>query len=212
MSSRLHLMKFMPRTDPSIYRRVAQLHVEGINQGFLASLGVSFLSVMYQAIDEGPDSILIVCQNGGQVIGFVAGAVGMRGVYLRMLKRWPKLLVCLTPFVFSASTVRKLSELLVYSADISRRGQMTLRLPDAELLSIAVDANCRGAGHARSLYQQLSAWFVERGCVEFKIVVGEKLDDAHRFYLSMGAEPKGEITVHRGQSSIVYVQPMRTTS
>ena len=44
----------------SFYRSVAELHAANIDQGFLSSLGVAFLSLMYRAIDEVDESILVV--------------------------------------------------------------------------------------------------------------------------------------------------------
>ena len=76
----------MPRALPvssvsmnkqAIYRRVAQLHAENINQGFLSSLGLNFLMLLYQAIDESPVSVLILAWEDNQVVGFVSGALGL---------------------------------------------------------------------------------------------------------------------------------------
>lgn len=36
-----------------VYRQVAQLQAENINQGFLSSLGPRFLALLYQAVDRG---------------------------------------------------------------------------------------------------------------------------------------------------------------
>src|SRR5580704_16618563 len=60
--------------------RVADLHEEEINEGFLASLGPRFLRRLYARIVESPHGFLLVaCDPGpGSVIGFVAGATSVR--------------------------------------------------------------------------------------------------------------------------------------
>ena len=40
----------------------------------------------------------------------------------------------------------------------------------------------------------------------FKIVVGGDLARAHAFYLKMGCAVAGEIEVHKGKDSLVYVR------
>ena len=42
--------------------------------------------------------------------------------------------------------------------------------------------------------------------MSFKIVVGGNLARAHAFYLKMGCAVAGEIEVHSGECSIVYVR------
>ena len=78
-------------------------------------------------------------------------------------------------------------------------------LPHAELLSIAVDPAHRQQGHAQRLYTDLVRHFQQRGVDLFRIVVGEPLEAAHRFYRGMGAEPIGHTEVHQGQTSVIYV-------
>lgn len=48
------------RYSSVVYHKVARLHCEHINQGFLATLGPPFLALLYEAIDQGEDSALIV--------------------------------------------------------------------------------------------------------------------------------------------------------
>jgi ribosomal protein S18 acetylase RimI-like enzyme len=79
-------------------------------------------------------------------------------------------------------------------------------LPKAELLSIVVDGAFRGNGHAEDLYRRLCGHFQSRGVPAFKIVVGEALEPAHRFYQRMGARPVALLEVHKGEPSTVYVQ------
>jgi len=185
-----------------IYRQVAQLHIANINQGFLSTLGVGFVSLLYQAIDEGVDSVLLTIEREGRVVGFVAGGMGMGPVYRRMFRHAPRLALALLPSLLLPRRIWRMIEILRYSRDNDQSSSW----PRAELLSIALDPACRGQHLAEILYQRLTEFFESRGIAEFKIVVGAALGPAHKFYLRMGAEAIAQTEVHQGESSIVYSQ------
>lgn len=184
------------------YRQVAALHAASIDQGFLSSLGERFLALMYSAIDGAPDGVLIVEEREGRVLGFVAGAAGMHGIYRRLLRRPLPLVLALAPSMLRPSRLRRIFEILRYGRS-DGGGQ---HWPTTELLSIAVSLDSRGQGIAESLYQRLIDHFRSRGIADFRIVVGDALAPAHRFYRRMGAVPAGRIEVHAGEGSKVYVQ------
>lgn len=185
-----------------LYRQVAQLHVDNINQGFLATLGVGFVSLMYQAIDEAQDSLLLVEEREGRVVGFVSGGNGMRAIYKRMLRHPLRLGFALLPSALSPKRVLRILEILRYS----QGKNVDADLPDAELLSIAVDPGFRGQQLAEGLYRRLEAHFRRGHITAFKITVGEALVPAHRFYQRMSALPIAKVEVHEGEASTIYVQ------
>ena len=192
--------------NSTFYRRVAELHIANINLGFLSTLGLGFVALMYEAIDQGKGSVLLVSEVNGRVVGFVAGATGMGSIYRRMLRSWPRLFITLLPSLFSPGRVWRILEILRYSSGPT----MLDNLPTAELISIAVDPAFRGMGHAERLYQGLADHYQSEGLLAFKIVVGSALAPAHRFYRRMGAEPVADLEVHSGENSIVYVHKLRT--
>ena len=183
-----------------VYRQVARLHMAGINQGFLPTLGESFLTLLYEAIDADPRSVLYIEQVEGTVVGFVAGGRGMGTIYRQMFRRWARLLVALLPTMLKLGKLRRVMEIVWYS-----RGQKPMRdCPKAELFSIVVSANARGSGAAQRLYAELADRFFHDGEEAFCIVVGQDLAPAHRFYRRMGAVPMADVTVHHGQTSTLY--------
>ena len=186
------------------YRQVAMLHAANIDRGFLATLGVPFLSLMYQAIDEAPGSVLIVDEAGGQVRGFVSGGSGMGPIYKRMLRHPFRLGLALLPSLVRFRRLKRIIEIVRYGGGAS----WPVGLPDAELLSIAVDPAWRGKGIAESLFSRLVAHFAANEAPAFRIVVGAALLPAHRFYQRMGARVAGEVEVHAGEGSTVYVHRM----
>lgn len=195
-------------TREDIYKQVATLHAASIDQGFLATLGVPFLSLMYQAIDEAPGSVLIVDEDAGRIRGFVSGGTGMGSIYRRMLGAPLRLALALLPSLVQPKRLKQIFEILRYSSGSSSQDD----LPRAELLSIAVDPSWRGRQIAENLYRQLQRHFRAANISAFKIVVGEALAPAHRFYTRMGAQPVANMEVHEGERSIVYLQNTADTS
>ena len=69
-----------------------------------------------------------------------------------------------------------------------------------------VDPEYQGQGHAEDLFSSLCTYFKAVNVANFKIVVGGDLARAHAFYLKMGCNVAGEIEVHKGKNSLVYVK------
>lgn len=190
--------------SPAVYRQVAELHSTAIDQGFLSQLGPRFLTLLYEAIDQSPASVLIVETRDGLLCGFVSGGIGLGPVYRLLFRRLPSLLAALWPLAFSPSKLCRVVEVLLHT-----RKQSAADLPSAELYSIAVSPEFRRSGVAERLYDSLGQAFVKRGITEFKIVVGDTLPPAQAFYRKMGAEPKMTIEIHGGAFSTVFVDGRR---
>ncbi len=184
-----------------VYCQVAQLHARNIDQGFLSSLGMPFLSLLYEVIDANESSVLLIARKEERVVGFVTGAEGMGSIYRQLLRQWPRLFIALLPVMVSPRKLWKIVDILW----IGNKAKPALDLPQAELLSIAVEPDQRGQGCAELLYQELADHFRQRGVFAFHILVGEKLVTAHRFYRRMGAKSVGCLEVHQGQVSIIYI-------
>lgn len=184
----------------AIYRQVAELHAAAINQGFLSQLGPHFLTLLYEALDQSPTSVLILESKEGRLCGFVSGGSGLGPIYRHLLRRLPDLISALWPAIFSPRKLRKIAEVVLHT-----RKQPEANLPKAELYSIAVSPEFRGTGVAERLYQSLRSDFAERGVTEFKIVVGDMLAPAQAFYRKMGAKPQVTLQVHDGAGSTVFL-------
>lgn len=158
---------------------------------------------LYRAIDESPASCLHVEKQDGRVVGFVTGGWGMGPIFRQMLHHPFALAIALAPLLLRPRKILGILEVL-------RRGQKAGPqdddLPTHELLSIAVLPEMRGSGVAERLYTKLSTHFRGQGVESFRIVVGDALAPAHRFYRRMGAVPRLRTEVHVGQGSVIYVQ------
>jgi len=190
---------------PDLYRQVAALHADAINQGFLSELGIGFLSLLYEAMDADPDTALIYKVEQGQVQGFVTGGTGLGPICRRLLARFPRLVWALMPVLASPRRIKRIAEILLHSGQSVPEG-----LPAAELFSIAVRPEARGTGCAGWLYSRLGEYFRSRDIPAFRIMVGEQLAPAQAFYRKMGAIPTATISMHEDECSTVFVQSLET--
>ena len=51
---------------------VAELHISGISTGFISSLGIDFITALYEAIAGTKSSFGFVAEEDEKVLGFVA--------------------------------------------------------------------------------------------------------------------------------------------
>ena len=192
------------KLNGSDYRTVASLQCDHINQGFLATLGVPFLTLLCEAIDKDSESVLLVERVDRRVVGFVTGTRGLGRTYKQLLLKPLRLIYSLKSCILSPSKMYKIIEVLLISKD----GDISSDLPKQELLSIVVNPAYQGGGHAENLFKALCFHFREEGASGFSIVVGSNLDRAHAFYTKMGSIPVKEIQVHKGADSVVYVKEL----
>ena len=190
------------KLSSSDYRAIASLHCDHINQGFLATLGVPFLTLLYEAIDKDSESVLLVERVDQSVVGFVTGTCGLGRIYKQLLLKPLRLIYTLKSSLLSPSKMYKIIEVLLISKD----SNIFSDFPKQELLSIVVTPAYQGGGHAENLFNALCSRFIEEGASSFKIVVGSNLDRAHAFYTKMGSIPVKETQVHKGSDSVVYVK------
>lgn len=188
------------------YGVIAKLHCDHINKGFLASMGIPFLTLLYQAIDKDSESVLLVERVNSEVIGFVAGARGLGRIYKQLLLHPLQLIFALKIHLLTPAKIYKILEILT----ISKGKNSLIDLPKEELLSIVVSPNHQGRGNAENLFKALCSYFSSKGADSFKIVVGSDLDRAHAFYAKMGGVPVKKTQVHNGVDSIIYTKSVIT--
>ena len=188
------------RNKKQIYQDAASLHIASIPSGFLPTLGLKFLSLMYRCIDEAASTILITKYNDDQLVGFVTGSVGASSLYRSMLSHPFVLVFALFPVVFRIKKVRKIFSILSHSS-----GSVRASYPAPELLTICVNSSFRRQGIADELYFKLCNDFKSKSVNEFVIIVGKALD-ANQFYINQGASIVGELQVHAGTDSNVFIQ------
>ncbi len=180
-------------------KKIAELHHDYINKGFLSELGINFLELLYKAMIKSNEIVCIVAEKENEIIGFVSGAIDLKKFYKEFLKEnFLKATFKIFPKVFNPKILLKIYETIFYPIKINQT------IPHAELLSIVVKKEYQGKNIGEELFKYLKKEFKKRGVSEFKVIVGENLPKAVKFYEKMNGKLIGKIEVHRGNISRIY--------
>jgi glycosyltransferase involved in cell wall biosynthesis/ribosomal protein S18 acetylase RimI-like enzyme len=189
---------------------MARLHAGGMPDAFLPTLGQAFLTRLYRALVRDPQAVALVAEDVDGLVGFAAGVVSVGGFYRRFARRHGlAAALAAAPRLARPSVARRLLETVRYPAQAGGSGAP---LPDAELLSIAVAPGRRSGGTGRALADGLLRGLAERGAGEVKVVVGAANRGANRFYAKVGFRPAGQLSVHQGTPSNVWIMPCHSSS
>jgi glycosyltransferase involved in cell wall biosynthesis/ribosomal protein S18 acetylase RimI-like enzyme len=188
---------------------MARLHADGMPDAFLPTLGPRFLARLYRAVATDPEAVALVAEGVDGVVGFAAGVASVGGFYRRFARgHGPAAALAAAPRLLRPSVARRLLETVRYPANGAGNG----RLPDAELLSIAVAPGHRAGGTGRALADGVLAGLAGRGVDDVKVVVGAANQGANRFYAKVGFREAGQLTVHQGTPSNVWIRSCRSSS
>ena len=190
------------KLSPEHAHEVARLHISGIHTGFISSLGIDFVTFLYEAIAESESGFGFVAQRNGEVVGFVAFTTNVNVLYKSVIRRnGLKLALVLARKMFSPATIKKVSETLIYPSRVKK-----MNLPLAELLSIAVAPQARAKGLATELTQVGFAECVDRRIRKIKVLVGADNSPANKLYLRCGFSLVTQIDSHGIMSNIYVVE------
>jgi glycosyltransferase involved in cell wall biosynthesis/ribosomal protein S18 acetylase RimI-like enzyme len=188
---------------------MARLHADGMPDAFLPALGHGFLTRLYRALVADAQSIALVADSGGEVVGFATGVVSVRDFYRRFARQHgPAAAAATAPRLVRPSVLRRVLETARYPSSSTEAGE----LPDAELLSIAVTPANRTGGTGRALADGVLLGLSELGARDIKVVVGAANHGANRFYARVGFRPAGHLSVHQGTPSNVWIRPCHSSS
>jgi ribosomal protein S18 acetylase RimI-like enzyme len=181
-------------------RSVAALHIKSISRGFISSLGIDIVTSLYKAIARNKNSFGFVAVDENKVLGFVVFTNNIKSLYLSViLKSGLHLMLLFARKALSVQRIKNALETLFYP---SRTGKM--KLPEAELLSIAIVPEERGQGLASQLIKKGFQCCRKKGIDEVKVLIGAANEPGNKLYLKSGFELVGQIVNH-GIVSNIYV-------
>lgn len=193
------IIEKIKRTDAA---QVARLHIEGISTGFISSLGIRFVTALYEAIAESKYSFGFVAVENDKVLGFVAFTTNLNALYKSiMLKKGLRFIFVLAGKMFSLHCIKKVFETLFYPSRIEQ-----MDLPQAELLSIAISQEARGKGIAATLTKTGFKECARRGITKVKVLVAASNEPANRLYIKCGFNLASQIYNHGVQSNIYIAE------
>src|SRR5665213_2187601 len=174
-----------------------QLHAEQITGGFLAFLGSGFLTRLYRRVCRSSSSFLLVAEDGGRVVGFVAGSIDVPGLYRAFVLR-DGLAAAFDALGPLLRGWRRAFETLRHgSSDGAGAGR------GVELLAIAVDPSHRGRG----IGEELVAAFLRQAAASHAhaayVVVAADNVRAVGLYRRAGFVGGDEFELHAGTTSLL---------
>lgn len=180
--------------------QVAALHIQCISTGFISSMGIDFVTSLYEAIVKSKSSLGVVAVRNEKVIGFVSFTTNLNKLYKSLIRRKGlKFALLLAGNVLSLRRIKKIFETLSYPARIKK-----MNLPSAELLSIAVAPEERRKGLAGQLIEKGLRLYRKTGVDKVKVLIGADNKAGNKLYLKSGFELIGQIVNH-GVLSNIYV-------
>jgi len=189
---------------------MARLHADGMPDAFLPTLGRPFLTRLYRAIAADPDAVAMVAEGVDGVAGFAAGVTSVGAFYRRFARgHGPAAALAAASRLVRPRVAWRLLETVRYPSQADAGDG---RLPDAELLSIAVDPAWRVGGTGRALADGVLAGLADRGVGELKVVVGADNLAANRFYARVGFREAGTLSIHQGTPSKVWIRSCHSSS
>jgi len=180
--------------------QVAELHIQCISTGFISSMGIDFVTSLYEAIVQSKSSFGVVAVRNEKVLGFAVFTTNLNKLYKSVV--WRKGLIfalLLAGNMLSLRRVKKMFETLFYPARTKK-----MNLPSAELLSIAVGPEERGKGLAGQLIEKSFRYCQKTGVDKVKVLIGADNKPGNKLYLKTGFELVGQIVNH-GVLSNIYV-------
>ena len=188
-------------TDSEIRQAVA-VQIQELSEGFLSSLGVKPLELIFRHAALSRFGIFVLVKDEGQVVGYVLGSTDTRRLYKEFLiKRTLPATAFFLPKLFSRQRLKKALETLAYPTK-KRPGKAGPS--KAELLDLAILRSHQGSGIAQKLFGTFANQCADRGVRSFQIPTSASLGRAHRFYVKVGARRVDAIQVHSGQLTYIY--------
>ena len=175
-----------------------------IKTGFINKFGLKFLSLLYKYIDESEDSFLITKEENGRIIGFVSGAEDTGRLFSEFKKNY--FLRVLFPVIIAIikkpTLIKGIFETLSYEKEVPN-------LPNAELISVAVDEEHLGKGVSSDLMKAFFDEMKKRGIEKVKVTVGADNVRANEYYKRWGFVKVAVFQLHKGIDSNIYVKELK---
>lgn len=191
--------KIRPLTDKDA-NGVAALHIESITRGFISSFGIDFVTSLYKAIAQSKTSFGFVAVDNDKVLGFVVFTNNIKSLYWSIiLKSGLHLMLLFAKKALSFQRIKNALETLFYPSRTKK-----IKLPPAELLSVAVAPKERGRGLASQLIKKGFEHCRKKRIDEVKVLIGADNEAGNKLYIKSGFELAGQIVNH-GIVSNIYV-------
>ncbi len=164
--------------EPHQAAAVARIHQLSQEGTFLTSLGHAFLTLLYKEMSLSRQCLAFVALLDDEVIGFITGTLSTGEMFKEIALKRP---FQLTWLVFKRALTRP-SVLWQAAQTFAYPGQANHTLPEAELLSLAVDPRWRNRHIGGRLIVHLHQMVQRAGVSQITVTVDAANEGALRFY------------------------------
>jgi ribosomal protein S18 acetylase RimI-like enzyme len=172
----------------------AALHAGQISEGFLTFLGPRFLRRLYRRVARTPGCFLLVIEDDGTTVGFLAGSTDVSDLY-RSFVLHDGIATALASGGRLLRSWRRVIETLRHGTGGAGAG--------AELLAVAVDPTARGRGAGTLLVEGFLTEVARRGQRAAQVVVAADNETAVALYRRSGFRMVESFELHSGTRSLV---------
>jgi ribosomal protein S18 acetylase RimI-like enzyme len=178
--------------------RLAAMHAQRIEEGFLASLGPVFLGRLYRRVVLSPRAFAVVAEDQGSIVAFCAAAENVGRLYREFMVR--------DGLIAGVRSAPRLVRSLPHVLETLRYPASTEELPDAEILAVVTEAEVAGKGWGSRVVHETLRELARRGSPSVKVVAGASNEAAIRLYERCGFAATQQIEVHADVQSQVLVR------
>jgi ribosomal protein S18 acetylase RimI-like enzyme len=186
---------------PADAASAARLHATLIADGFLSSLGPRFLRRLYARVARSEDSFLLVAEDEGVPVGFIAGSLALGRLYRSFLLHDGPAAALSAPLRL-ATALPRVRETLRHGRRAGAPGP-SAGDRSAELLAVAVDQRWQGRHVGRRLVEGFLHEVGRRGATSAHVVVGADNTPAVDLYRRAGFVAARTFEMHRGIESLL---------
>ena len=191
------------RQDHEYFLECAKIHYKEIPNGFLPSLGIPFLSSLYQFFSKSKYSSLLIAVENYTVVGFIAISLNTKLLFKEYLwkesyKNLHKILISKLGII----TILKIIEVLKYPFKSKKKKNDFIS--NSEILNFCVVSSMQGRGVGQLLFSEAVKELDNNKIKILKIVTGQNQISAQKFYDKCGAIFSHKIVIHDKKYSDVY--------
>lgn len=178
--------------------RLAQIHFSELNSDFLPSLGIEFLTKIYDDFLNDNEMDVIVFEYRKKVCGFAIGTKDFSQIFkkniLNNLFSYAYLIA--KKLIAKPNIIKNVLETLFYT-------NKECVGPISELVVIAVSSEFHRKGVGRLLVSELENKFKKKNIKEYKVSVNKKNRNANLFYKSLGFVKIYEFSLYGKQINLL---------
>ena len=188
---------------------LAELHHKTITEGFLSKLGKDFLRSLYCFLIN--KELVLVYKNNNKILGFVSFSLNSNHLIKKFARTKPLGILQILWFTIKNPLLLfSIIEtgLIPFKSKFHLNNSINKKLPVSELLSISVDNAFQKEQIGTQLLHALEEYLCSVGQKTYKVIAGESLISANRFYLKNGFLLTKKIKTHGENLSNVYIKKL----